>query len=124
MQDGRRRLVGVVDDDAAVRDSLRFLLEAANFLVVTFHSAGQFLAAPGQRRPSLALLLDRHMPEIDRASLLRQLRRECALSAGRADRPSPSAQLARQALELGAAVVLEKPLAEQALFNFVGNTGA
>ena len=60
MQDGRRRLVGVVDDDAAVRDSLRFLLEAANFMVVTFHSAGQFLAAPGH--DDLAcLLLDHHM---------------------------------------------------------------
>jgi two-component system response regulator TtrR len=45
MQDGRRRLVGVVDDDEAVRDSLRFLLEAAGFAVVTFASADHFLGA-------------------------------------------------------------------------------
>jgi two-component system response regulator FixJ len=123
MQDGRRRLVGVVDDDAAVRDSLRFLLEAANFLVVTFHSAGQFLAAPGH--DDLAcLLLDHHMPEMTGLELLRQLRRMRPLLPVALMTGSPSAQLARQALELGAAVVLEKPLAEQALFNFVGNTGA
>ncbi|HTB47420.1 MAG TPA: response regulator [Acetobacteraceae bacterium] len=122
MQDGRRRLVGVVDDDAAVRDSLRFLLEAANFMVVTFHSAGQFLA-DSDRNDLACLLLDHHMPEMTGLELLRRLRRTrgklpIALMTG-----SPSAQLSRQALELGATVVLEKPLAEQALFDFVGNTG-
>jgi two-component system response regulator FixJ len=123
MQDGRRRVVGVVDDDAAVRDSLRFLLEAANFIVVTFHSAGQFLAAP-DLDDLACLLLDHHMPEMTGLELLRRLRRArrklpVALMTG-----SPSAQLTRQALDLGALVVLEKPLAEQALFDFVGNTGA
>ena len=122
MQDGRRRLVGVVDDDAAVRDLLRFLLEAANFMVVTFHSAGQFLA-DSHRNDLACLLLDHHMPEMTGLELLRRLRRTrgelpIALMTG-----SPSAQLSRQALELGATVVLEKPLAEQALFDFVGNTG-
>ncbi|MGA3399075.1 MAG: response regulator [Acetobacteraceae bacterium] len=120
MQDGRRRLVGVVDDDAAVRDSLRFLLEAAGFGVVTFPSAGQFLAATDP--DSIAcLLLDHHMPEMTGLDLLRRLRRAgrelpVALMTG-----SPSAQLMRRALELGAVVVLEKPLTDQALFQFVGD---
>jgi FixJ family two-component response regulator len=123
MQDGRRRLVGVVDDDAAVRDSLRFLLEAANFMVVTFRSADQFLTAPDLEELT-CLLLDHHMPEMTGLELLRRLHRTrrklpVALMTG-----SPSAQLARQALDLGATVVLEKPLAEQALFDFVGNCGA
>jgi FixJ family two-component response regulator len=34
---------------------------------------------------------------------------------------SPSAQLTRQALEYGAVAMLEKPLTEQALFQFVGS---
>ncbi len=120
MQDGRVRLVGVVDDDAAVRDSLRFLLEAAGFSVVTFHSAAQFLAAADP--DSIAcLLLDHHMPEMTGLDLLRRLRRSgrelpVALMTG-----SPSAQLMRRAVELGAAAVLEKPLTDQALFQFVGN---
>ena len=43
MQSGSRRLVAVVDDDDAVRDSLRFLLEIVGHSVVTYSSAAQFL---------------------------------------------------------------------------------
>jgi two-component system response regulator FixJ len=118
MQDRRRRPVGVVDDDAAVLDSLRFLLEAAGFSVVTFHSADQFLAA-ADADDVACLLLDQHMPQVSGLELLRQLRHAgrklpVALMTG-----SPSALLTRQALELGAMAVLEKPLTEQALFVFV-----
>jgi two-component system response regulator FixJ len=119
MQDERRRLVGVVDDDAAVRDSLRFLLEAAGFNVVTFASAEQFLAVTDPDGVD-CLLLDHHMPQVTGLEMLRRLRRAgwelpVALMTG-----SPSAQLMRRALELGAVVVLEKPLTDQALFQFVG----
>jgi len=119
MQDGRRRLVGVVDDDAAVRDSLRFLLESAGFSVVTFASAEQFLAVTDADGVD-CLLLDHHMPQVTGLELLRRLRRAgwelpVALMTG-----SPSAQLMRRALELGAVVVLEKPLTDLALFQFVG----
>ncbi len=119
MPDGRRRVVGVVDDDAAVCDSLRFLLEAAGFSVATFHSADQFLAA-ADPDCIVCLLLDQHMPLVTGLDLLERLRRDgrelpVALMTG-----SPSARLMRRALELGAMVVLEKPLTEQALFQFVG----
>ncbi len=121
MQDGRHRLVGIVDDDTAVRDSLQFLLEAAGYGVVTFHSAAQFLAAPDPDRIA-CLLLDHHMPEMTGLDLLRRLRRSrrdlpVALMTG-----SPSAEVTRQALQLGAVVVLEKPLTDRALFQFLGNT--
>jgi two-component system response regulator FixJ len=121
MQDGRHRLVGVVDDDTAVRDSLRFLLEAAGFSVVTFRSAAHFLAA-SDADGIACLLLDHHMPEMTGLDLLRRLRQArrelpVALMTG-----SPSAQLTRQALQLGAAAVLEKPLTDQALFQFLDDT--
>jgi two-component system response regulator FixJ len=45
MVNGHRPIVAVVDDDAAVRDSLRFLLEVAGFTVTTFGSACEFLRA-------------------------------------------------------------------------------
>ena len=44
MQNGSHRLVAVVDDDDAVRDSLQFLLEIAGFSVATYSSAAQFLS--------------------------------------------------------------------------------
>lgn len=122
MQAGSNRSVGIVDDDAAVRDSLRFLLEVAGFSVVTFHSADQFLAAAGPDDIG-CLLLDQYMPQITGLELLRRLRQggwdlPVALMTG-----SPSAQLTAQALELGAAGVLEKPLTAQALLRFVGGNG-
>lgn len=118
MQNRRGRLVGVVDDDAAVRDSLRFLLEASGFQVVEFSSAGQFLAAPAPETIG-CLLVDQHMPNLTGLELLQQLQgseRELpvALMTG-----SPSPQLIRRALELGATAVLDKPLIEQALFRFL-----
>jgi FixJ family two-component response regulator len=119
MPEGSSRVVGIVDDDAAVRESLRFLLEVAGFSVVTFHSAAQFLAAADPDNFA-CLLLDQHMPQVTGLELLRRLRQAgrtlpMALMTG-----SPSAQLAAQALELGAAAVLEKPLTAVALFQFVG----
>src|ERR1700735_2169739 len=120
MQDRRRRVVGIVDDDAAVRYSLRFLLESAEFSVVAFTSGDHFLAAP-ETDGLACLLLDQHMPGMTGLELLRRLReagRELAVALMTG---SPSAQLRRQALELGAAAVLDKPLTDQALFQFVGN---
>jgi CheY-like chemotaxis protein len=37
-----RRPVAIVDDDDAVRDSLRFLLEVMGYRVATFASAAEF----------------------------------------------------------------------------------
>ena len=50
MRDAYHRLVAVVDDDDAVRDSLRFLLEIAGYAVATYGSATEFLKeAPVER---------------------------------------------------------------------------
>jgi two-component system response regulator FixJ len=118
MQERPRSLVGIVDDDAAVRDSLRFLLEAAGFRVVAYPSAEGFLTASRDDKCG-CLLLDQHMPIATGLDLLRRLRDAgcdlpVAIMTG-----SPSAQLTRRAIELGAVTVLEKPLTEQALFQFL-----
>jgi FixJ family two-component response regulator len=68
------------------------------------------------------MLVDQHMPDLTGLELLRRLRdagREwpVALMTG-----SPSADLTRQAYELGVTAVLEKPLAEEPLFRFVQRT--
>ncbi len=119
MEHGGRLIVAVIDDDEAVRDSLRFLLETAGFGVDTFASACQFLAA-SISHPCICLLVDQHMPHLTGLDFLRRLREigqmpRVALMTG-----SPSADLTRQALELGVVAVLEKPLAEETLFGFIG----
>jgi two-component system response regulator FixJ len=118
MQDGHRPVVAVVDDDEAVRDSLRFLLEIAGYDVATFASGCAFLQSAAQHA-AVCVLVDQHMPQLTGLALLQRLRdagrvMPVALMTG-----SPSAELARQALELGATDVLEKPLAEDVLFHFV-----
>jgi FixJ family two-component response regulator len=118
MQDARRPLVAVVDDDEAVRDSLRFLLEIAGYDVATFASACAFLHAAPSGRPA-CLVVDQHMPNLTGLELLRRLhaagdRMPSALMTG-----SPSEDVTREALSLGAAAVLEKPLVEEHLFRFI-----
>ncbi len=118
MQDGRRPVVVVVDDDEAVRESLRFLLDIAGYDAVTFASAQDYLDHLCCQ-PATCLVLDQHMPHTTGLELLATLRQRgtrlpTALITG-----SPSPDLVRQATALGAARVLEKPLADDALLRFV-----
>lgn len=108
----------MVDDDEAVRESLRFLLETAGFRVETFGSAAQFLQSAAHEALG-CLLLDQHMPQVTGLDLLRELRRRgeslrVALMTG-----SPSPELTRRAKELGAVEVIEKPLTDDALLRFL-----
>jgi two-component system, LuxR family, response regulator FixJ len=113
MQDGNRPLVIVIDDDEAVRDSLRFLLDIAGYDVVTFDSAQAYLDRT-DRQGATCMLLDQHMPNTTGLELLTLLRHG----------GSPSSDLVRQAIALGAARVLEKPLADDALLHFVACAAA
>lgn len=118
MEDGGRLIVAVIDDDEAVRESLRFLLETAGFSVDTFASACQFLAA-SVVHPRICLLVDQHMPNLTGLDLLRRLHENGQMPRVALMTGSPSEDLTRQALELGVVAVLEKPLAEELLFGFV-----
>jgi FixJ family two-component response regulator len=65
-------LVYVVDDDEAVRDSLRWLLEANRFQVACFARAEDFLAAYDATRTA-CLILDVRMPGMSGLELQEQL---------------------------------------------------
>ena len=54
--------VFIVDDDAAVRDSLFILLDAYGFGVEAFDSVTAFSARPAKR--GACLILDQHMPVV------------------------------------------------------------
>ena len=118
MHDGHRQNVAVVDDDDAVRDSLRFLLEAVGYDVLTFGSAGEFLSFTDVGELA-CVLIDQHMPQVTGLELVARIRATrpelpVALMTG-----SPSAEPTRRAFELGVTDMLEKPLQEQGLLQFV-----
>jgi FixJ family two-component response regulator len=64
--------VFVVDDDPAVRDSLRWLVESTGLKVETFRSAPEFLAHFDPERPG-CLVLDLRMPTMSGLELQAEL---------------------------------------------------
>jgi two-component system, LuxR family, response regulator FixJ len=110
-------VVAIVDDDPAVLDSLKFLLEVAGRTVGAYASATAFLQDHAAR-PS-CLILDQHMPTMTGLELAARLRSEgpgipVLLITGRL-----SPRIVARADEIGIEKVLEKPLAEGDLLNFV-----
>src|SRR6187455_362549 len=106
--------VYVIDDDAAMRDSLNFLLESADFSVMLFETAQNFLDA----LPGLAfgcVVSDVRMPGIDGIELLKRMKAQASpfpilIMTGHGDVP-----LAVEAMKLGAVDFLEKPFEDDRL---------
>lgn len=64
--------VFIVDDDAAVRDSLAMLLDAAGYTVVTFPGPKDFLNAYRPDTPG-CIIIDVDMPDMDGPALQQEL---------------------------------------------------
>ena len=109
--------VFVVDDDAAVRQGLRFMLRAAGYSVEAFPSARSFLDDYDPRRGGL--LLDVRMPQMTGLELQQQLnlrgwRIPVIFITGHGTVP-----LAIAAIKAGAFDFIEKPLREDALIESI-----
>jgi len=111
-------LVFVVDDDAAVRDSLRRLLMSVGFKVEVFPSARAFLEA---RRPDMpgCLVLDVRLPGLSGLDLQRELAATDAelpivFLTGHGDIP-----MSVRAMKAGAVEFLTKPFREQELLDAI-----
>lgn len=103
-----RQLIYVIDDDEAVRDSLKALLLAEGYDVRTFSSTEDFLAN-GDPATSSCCLLDVRMPGRDGLNLLaelaeRSLAMPVIVMTGHGDVP-----MAVKAMKLGAVDFVEKP---------------
>ena len=112
------RTIYVVDDDEAMRDSLRWLLESAGYGVASYASAERFLAAyrPGR---STCLVLDVRMPGLTGLELQQELNRRgtplpIIFVTGHGDVP-----MAVDALKNGAFHFLEKPFKGERLLELV-----
>ncbi|MDT3672622.1 MAG: response regulator [Aromatoleum sp.] len=113
-------VIHVVDDDAAFRRSLVFLLESVGWRVESHASAEDFLAA---RPPPMAdlgcLVLDIRMPtmsglELQQALHARGIQPPIVFITGHGD-----VELAVQAMKHGASDFLQKPFRDQALLDAV-----
>ncbi len=109
--------VHIVDDDEAVRDSLRFLLAPEGWDVRTYASAMSLISA--ELPPAGCILTDFHMPEIDGLQLQARLtaqgvRLPVIVMTGHGDVPA-----AVRAMKAGAMDFLEKPFQNTQLLDAI-----
>jgi two-component system response regulator FixJ len=105
-------LVHIIDDDDAVRDSLSFLLRAADFNVVAHQSATHFLETP-PRDIDGCVITDVRMPDMSGLDLLRQLRDQSCMVPVIVMTGHGDIQLAVEAMKAGAVDFLEKPFDDE-----------
>jgi two-component system response regulator FixJ len=115
---GPAPVVFVVDDDPAMRDSLRWLIESTGLQVETFADAQTFLA---RIRPDVpgCLVLDIRMPDMSGLDLQAELGRRSVglptiMVTGHAEVP-----MAVRAVKAGAIDFIEKPFSDQLLLDRV-----
>src|ERR1700676_4291749 len=111
-------IVFIVDDNKAMRTSLRLLLESVGIAVMDFGSAREFLAAHNALQPG-CLLLDIRMPGMSGMELQQQLNMSGAIIpvifvSGHGDVP-----MAVEAMKHGAFDFLQKPFRNQDLIDRV-----
>jgi len=106
--------VYIIDDDEAVRDSLAFLLEAADLTVQTFESAVQFLEQASALEGG-CVVTDIRMPEMTGLDLVRRLNADGSslpviVITGHGDVP-----LAVEAMRAGVVDFIEKPFDDEVM---------
>ena len=109
-------MVFIVDDDAAVRSSLRLLVKSVGLSAAVFTSAQEFLSSYDTRQPG-CLVLDVRMPGMSGLELQQQLNLRGAVIpvifiTGHGDIP-----MAVEAMQHGAFDFLQKPFRDQDLID-------
>jgi two-component system response regulator FixJ len=112
------QVVHVIDDDAAVRQSLAFLLSTAGFAVRVHESAVAFLKVLPHAQVG-CVVTDIRMPDIDGLELQRRLREAKAgcpviVITGHGD-----VSLAVEAMKAGAVDFIEKPFEDEVLLSAI-----
>lgn len=112
--------VFVVDDDQAMRNSLKWLIESVGMKVETYESANEFMANyyPGRAG---CLLLDVRMPgmsglELQEQFIKQQIKIPIIIITGHGDVP-----MAVRAMKAGAVDFIEKPFNDELLLESIRN---
>jgi len=116
--DGSAATIYVVDDDEAMRDSLRWLLESSGYRVETYASAEGFLATC-RHATAICLVLDVHMRGLTGLEVQHELNRRGT--------PTPiifvtgpgHMSMVLDALDNGPFHVLEKPFSSERLLELI-----
>ena len=111
-----RATIFIVDDDAAVRDSLKMLLRSVGQAVETFGSGQEFIDAYSEDRPG-CLVLDIRMPGMSGLELQQKLNERHSIMpiifiTGHGDVP-----MAVEAMQAGAVDFIQKPFRDQDLID-------
>ena len=111
-------VVHIVDDDPAVRNSLRFLLKTSGYDAATYASGPELLSQAEELRAG-CILTDVRMPEMNGLELVRQLKAQgvshpVIVMTGPADVP-----LAVEAMRAGVVDFIEKPFDDEALLTSI-----
>jgi two-component system, LuxR family, response regulator FixJ len=111
-----RPTIFVVDDDAAVRDSLKLLLRSVGQSVETYAAAQEFLETYADDRPG-CLVLDIRMPGMSGLELQQKLNERHSILpiifiTGHGDVP-----MAVEAMQAGAVDFIQKPFRDQDLID-------
>ena len=110
--------VNIVDDDPAVRDSLKWLMESVNLPVKSFSTGMEFLDSDASKEPG-CVILDIRMPGMSGIDVFEELQsRESAIPVifltGHGD-----VHLAVRAMKSGAFDFVEKPFNDQVLLDLI-----
>jgi len=110
--------VFIVDDEEAIRDSLKMLIESVGLVAETYDSAQAYLDSFDPSRPG-CLILDVRMKGMSGLTLQEQLNKEplhppIIIITGHGD-----VQMAVRAVKSGASEFLEKPFNEQQLLDSI-----
>ena len=110
--------VAIIDDDAEVRDVLRGLLESVGHTVQTYRSGAQFLAE-ARFDEILCLVVDQRMPGMTGLELISKINNDGVMIPTLLITGAHDTEIVREAANLGAMTVLEKPLSSATLLRFV-----
>ncbi len=113
-----RERICIVDDDEAVADSLKALLETVGFGVQSYGSGADFLADDRVSKAG-CLVIDQQMPGMNGLDVVDHLRREgirlpVILISGRLDTSTRE-----RAARLGVTKIVDKPFAACRLVNLI-----
>ena len=113
-----KTVIHVIDDDAAMRDSLVFLLDVNGFQAEAFESSTAFLSRVARNAPA-CIVSDIRMPGMNGIELLRKLKSDgipcpVILITGHGD-----VALAVEAMKAGAVDFIEKPFDDAVLLDAI-----